>query len=305
MEESYFHPAWVSLVVPFHVSAYEPVDRRFPSTLSPENSWAAELIYDLLQVPPGRGLLGKAVEGRFRPARIPPISVIIPTFQEEKYVAETLSQLAKVKPETEVIVVDGGSRDDTVHIARRLANRVYKVWEQGISKARNYGARHSHGEILIFLDADVIPPRDFPEKVAETFEDPRVVGATCAIMPSSPSFIERVFFVFYNRLIRISGLLPYTKFKRHSRGEFIAVRKNEFQRVGGFNESIACLEDYDLAARLARLGKFAFIEDLTVYESVRRIRSLGLLRTVWIWLVNFMSFILRGEPIAKVWKPVR
>ena len=237
--------------------------------------------------------------------RIPAISVIIPTFQEEEYVATTLSILTSVKSPIEVIVVDGGSQDNTVKIAKRFTNKVYKLSERGISKARNYGVKWSSADIIVFLDADVIPPKDLVEKVIETFKDPTVVGATCTIMPSRPRLAEKMFFLFYNQLIRISSAFPITRFKRHSRGEFLAVRKREFQKVGGFNESIACLEDYDLASRLATLGKFAFMKNLTVHESMRRIRKLGLFKTVWIWSVNFLSYVLRGEPIAEVWQPVR
>ncbi len=237
--------------------------------------------------------------------RTPAISVIIPTFQEEEYLATTLSRLTSTKSPVEVIVVDGGSQDNTVDIAKRFTNKVYRLSERGISKARNYGVKWSNADIVVFLDADVTPPNDLAEKVIETFKDQKVVGATCTVMPSRPRLAEQMFFLFYNQLIRVSSVFPITRFKRHSRGEFLAVRKREFQKVGGFNESIACLEDYDLASRLATLGKFAFMKNLTVYESMRRIRKLGLFKTVWTWSVNFLSYMLRGKPIAEVWQPVR
>lgn len=236
--------------------------------------------------------------------KVSAISVIIPTLQEEKYVAATLSRLVKINPQIEIIVADGGSKDNTVKIAKRFTDKVYKIEGSGISKTKNYGAKRSNGDLLVFLDADVILPNDFAEKVTETFKDHKVVGATCNIMPAQPRLIETIFFIFHDLLIRILTWLPHTKFK-HSRGEFLAVRKSEFQKVGGFNESIACLEDHDLARRLSELGKFVFIKNLTVYESMRRIRKLGLFKVVWLWSVNFISYILRGEPVSKVWKPVR
>lgn len=235
----------------------------------------------------------------------PRISVIIPTLQEERYVATTLLKLRKVKPQVEVIVVDGGSEDSTVKVAREFTDKVYEITERGISKARNYGANHSNGDILLFLDADALPPNDFAEKLIGTFKDPKVVAATCSTMPLQPKLAEAFFFIYLNLMIRISCALPYARFKWQSRGEFFAVRKEVFQKLGGFNESLAVTEDYDLSCRLSEIGKLAFIKNLIVYESNRRIRKEGLLKTAATWLINVISYTLRGETISTDWEPVR
>ena len=235
----------------------------------------------------------------------PKISVIIPTLQEEKYIATTLLKLTKIKPQVEIIVVDGGSEDNTVKVAREFTDKVYGIAERGIAKARNYGAKHSNGDILLFLDADAIPPNDFAEKLIGTFKDPKVVGATCSTMPLRPKLAEAIFFIYLNLMIRISCALPYARFKWQSRGEFFAVRKEVFQKIGGFNESMAVTEDYDLSCRLSEIGKLAFIKNLTVYESNRRMRKEGLLKTVGTWLVNVISYTLHGKTISTDWEPVR
>nr|MDO8134499.1 glycosyltransferase [Candidatus Njordarchaeum guaymaensis] len=228
------------------------------------------------------------------------VSVVIPTYQEGRYLETTLSDLSKRNNSVEIIVVDGGSRDETVKIAERFARKVYQINERGISKARNYGARKSVGEILVFLDADVTPRADFVEKVIETFNDGEIVGATCNIMPAHPRLAELVFFLFYNRLIRLCS-----RFKPHSRGEFMAVRRKEFISVNGFNEKLPCLEDHDLAFRISRLGKFVFISDLTVYETLRRFRRIGLPKVVTTWFIDYVSLTLRGKPVSRVWHSVR
>jgi len=228
------------------------------------------------------------------------VSVIVPTLQEEDYIATTLSSLKKLKTAIEIIVVDGGSRDKTVEIAKRFTDKVHQIKERGISRAKNFGAHSANGQFLVFLDADVTFHSDFVKKVLETFEDPSVVGATCNVMPSESSIAETAFFHFYNLLIRTAS-----KLKPLSRGEFFAIRKSAFMRVKGFDENIPCVEDHELANRLSRLGKFVFISDLTVYESLRRFHKLGLLRVVGTWLMDYLSFVFRGKPQSKVWQPVR
>jgi len=232
--------------------------------------------------------------------KTPRISVVIPTFQEGRYLANVLSRVAEVKPFIEIIVVDSGSQDNTVETARQFTDKVCLIRERGISKAKNHGAQRASGGILVFLDADVKLPADFAEKVLKAFNDAAVVGATCHIVPEHPNLSEAIFFQFYNLLIRICS-----KFKPHSRGEFLAVKKKSFLDIGEFNETMPCLEDHELAQRLSKLGKFVFIKDLLVYESLRRFRKLGFFRVVGTWMTDYISFMLRGKPISRVWSPVR
>lgn len=228
------------------------------------------------------------------------ISAVIPTFMEEQYITNILSQLTKTRPPIEIIVVDSQSKDKTAEIAKRFTKKVYQIKERGIAKARNYGANHANGSIIIFLDTDVKLPTNFTDKLYGTFKDAKVVGATCNIMPEHGKFIEKAFFKFYNKSIQITA-----KFKPHARGEFFAVRKKEFMRAGGFDESLPCLEDHELAQRLSRLGKFVFINDLTVYESMRRFRKMGFSKVVGTWIADYIFFSLRGKPLTKVWQPAR
>jgi glycosyltransferase involved in cell wall biosynthesis len=232
----------------------------------------------------------------------PKLSIVIPTFQEERYIEATLSKLAGTKTDVpfEIVVVDGGSTDGTVQKAKRFTNKVYTIHERGISKARNFGAQKASGDVVLFLDADVNPPPGFVEKMLEIFKDTRIGGATCNIMPAQAKVAERFFFHFYNKLIRFA-----CRFKPHSRGEFLAVRKALFWAVEGFDEELPCLEDHDLAQRLSKNGKFVFVDDVTVFESMRRFRKLGFPKVLGTWFVDYISFLVRGRPISAIWKPVR
>jgi len=228
------------------------------------------------------------------------ISVIIPTLQEQNYIEATLSRLLKVKPSVEVIVVDGGSQDKTVEVAQGFTDKVYQISKRGIAAGRNYGARKANGDLLVFLDTDVTFPTTFPGKLMQTFKDSTVVGATCNIMPLHYQSGTTAFFKLYNLIIRATA-----KFKPHARGEFFAVRKTAFHRAKGFDETMPCLEDHDLANRLSRLGRFIFISDLTVYESLRRFKKLSFRKVVGTWIVDYFLFTVLGRPLSVEWKPVR
>jgi hypothetical protein len=65
------------------------------------------------------------------------------------------------------------------------------------------------------------------------------------------------------------------------------------------------LEDHELANRLSKLGKFVFIRDLTVYESLRRFQKLGFWRVMGTWLMDYIFFMVRRRPVSQVWQPVR
>ncbi len=228
------------------------------------------------------------------------VSVVIPTLQEGKYIGKLLSRLSKINPRLEIIVIDGGSTDETVSIAKKLADKVYVLRERGIGKARNYGAYKSNGEIIVFMDADIDPPPNFLKKIISVFNKKNVVGATCNIMPKNPSPFEYAFFRFYNLLLRL-----FAHFKPHSRGEFLVVRRNAFFKVGGFNEHLPCLEDHELVFRLSKIGKFIFLNDLIVYESMRRFRRMGFLKVLKLWISNYISLVLIHKTISRSWEPVR
>lgn len=235
------------------------------------------------------------------------MSIIIPTFKEARYINQTLSSIEKLNGNIEVILVETISEETSTleNVAKKHKGvQLYKIKERGIAKAKNHGAQRAHGNLLLFLDADVFVTKDVVKQVSRVFKDSFVTGATCNNYPVKPKFSELLFFKFYNALIRLTLSLPSVKFK-HSRGEFIAVRKAHFEKVGGFNEHLVCMEDADLAHRLSMLGKFVFIKDLVVYESMRRIRKLGLFRTLSLWFKNWLFYLIKSDVVAKEWKPVR
>ncbi len=181
------------------------------------------------------------------------VSIIIPAYNSAATLTLCLeAALAQDYPDTEVIVVDDGSTDDTAAIAAAfLGVTTARQTNQGPSVARNQGARLAKGEILAFTDADCIPRPDWISRLVAPFEDDVIaVGGTYAIA---------------NPEARLARVVQAEITARHNQfedevdflGSFnMAYRKTSYDSVGGFEESYrwASGEDNDLAYKLQDTG---------------------------------------------------
>ncbi|MBI1807590.1 MAG: glycosyltransferase [Ignavibacteria bacterium] len=241
----------------------------------------------------------------------PQISIIIPTLQEEKILAQTLDQFTPALRQQfnlEVIVSDGGSTDGTLAIARERSDVVIEHAEQTrqtISAGRNRGAAVAHGGILVFLNADVMieEPEKFFSTMVRVMGEERVAAATCNvnIYPEEERLSDWLFHNFFNGyfwLLNVLGL-------GIGRGECHIVRKKVFEEGGRYNEKIAAGEDVELFRRLGRRGTIIFVRTLTVFESPRRFRKYGYLWIIVLWILNDLGVVFARRSIVDHWKPVR
>ncbi len=239
------------------------------------------------------------------------ISVVIPTLQEEKALPRTLAQFSdglSSRFGIEVIVSDGGSADRTLEHADEGADRVLRhdgPGRQNISVGRNRGARVARGEILFFLNADVVieDPEKFFALMARAVLSDGVAAATCNvnIYPEEATFFDWIFHNAFNGYFWILNRLGMGM----GRGECHVVSKVLFDQVGGYDEGLAAGEDYDLFLRLHRHGRIAFVREVTVFESPRRFRRYGYLRISLLWFLNALSVLLFRRSIVEEWEPVR
>jgi len=241
------------------------------------------------------------------------VSIIVPTYEEEAYIENTLSSLERAvnsaehrHVESEVIVVDAGT-DNTYEKAKRFTENVYKTDHDGVSRARNLGASKANGNILVFVDADTIVPLNILSELEKTFAHKDVVASVGYVLPDGNndlSVSERLFFkldsFFIRRIVKFSKI--FLKF--YTRGDMLAVREKTFREVGGFDLKLNCMEITELLARLSKRGKIEVL-DVPIYESGRRIRRYGLARNYMIWGRNFVSFNLLKKPFSSTWEPVR
>jgi glycosyltransferase involved in cell wall biosynthesis len=235
-------------------------------------------------------------------------SVIIPTLHEEKSIGHTLASIQNAAINSnhsiEMIIVDGGSRDRTREIANKYTNNVLLFKEPGIARARNHGAMNAIGDILVFIDADTRIPKNFFNKIHHTLNNFDVVGANCNSMPCrtiNPTKTEAGFYKMWSVVRR--GVY---KFKPCGTGENgIIIKKKTFNKIRGFREDLETIEDLDFVFRASRFGRFVFLKDITIYETIRRFREMRMPRFILTYVSNFFYYILTRKTNVKKWKPVR
>ena len=177
--------------------------------------------------------------------------------------------------------------------------------KQNISMGRNQGAWVAQGDVLIFLNADVIieDPNKFFSLMLNAIGGDQIVAATCNvnIYPAQERISDWMFHNFFNGYFWLLNLLGMGM----GRGECHVIKTEVFKKVNGYNETMAAGEDYELFLRLHRLGKIKFVRQLTVFESPRRFRKYGYLWISILWFINALSVFLFDRSMVDEWKPVR
>lgn len=199
------------------------------------------------------------------------VSIVIPAYNEEKYIAHTLTSIKNLEKddfETEVIVVDPHSEDKTVEIAKSFGAKVIEIPHKGIGYARQQGIKAAKGEIVAFTDADTLVPRDWLVRHVKTLKRDGVVCSwggfkfTDGKFPilQFANYIQPIFIYLFDKIFG----------KPIATGQNMAFWKIKALAVGGFDENIEVMEDTDLAVRMTKIGKVIYQPTLLIYTSGRR-----------------------------------
>lgn len=232
---------------------------------------------------------------------MPKISVIIPSFNEEKYIINTFAGLKTQSFKNfETIVVDKNSSDRTREISRKYA-RVINYKKPGIGIARNVGARAAKGSILVFLDADTKPSKDLLKIYSKAF-DGKVVAATGPILALEEGdfFTNAGIKLFTGSFVKATIAVGSPTIM----GMNFAVSKKAFFDAGGFDPKMITYEDIDLTNRLKKLGRIKYFDKAVVYTSLRRVRAWGLKKFFLYHVGNTVRYSLYKKP-KKDYRPVR
>ncbi|MBI3037211.1 glycosyltransferase [Candidatus Woesearchaeota archaeon] len=204
---------------------------------------------------------------------VPAVSIVIPTYNEEKYLHMLLESIKRQRfKDIEVIVSDAPSKDKTQNIAKKFGCKIVKPSSLP-SVARNLGAKAAKAKYLLFVDADVILPEGFLSRIISNFKNKNYVCASVSYKPLSSRLVDKAAFL----LINLFSWL-FQRVSPHGAGWCIIIRKNVFEKIGGFNTAYRICEDHDLIKRAAKIGRFGFMLNNFVWVSTRRFDKEGRLK---------------------------
>ncbi len=221
------------------------------------------------------------------------ISVIVPTLNEEKNLTNLLISLKnQTLTDYETIVIDGGSTDKTVYVAKNYDSRV--IVEEGLAEypSRNVGAKISDCEILLFTCADVIFPKELLARIDKNFQDEELIALTGPDYPSD-SLLAKIEYGIYNFLRFLFSSFPEPSKRFSTSTNFLAVRKSAFEKTGGFITN-DINGDGRLGKHLSEIGKVKFSNSTLVFVSPRRFYKMGFFKFNLHYLYvleNFLPFL--------------
>lgn len=206
------------------------------------------------------------------------ISFIIPAYNEQAYLGNTLAVLARSANELgepyEIIVVDDASTDRTPSIARQFGAKLVSVQLRQIGAVRNAGARVAKGDVLCFVDADTAIPAETLIAAWQTVQSGAVGGGALVRMDGPLPFYAYLF---------LWGWQVTSRFHRWAAGCFVFVRKSAFEEVGGFNDQFFASEEIVLSQELKRLGRFVILNKWVVTSSrkTKQFSATSMIRLIW------------------------
>jgi glycosyltransferase A (GT-A) superfamily protein (DUF2064 family) len=215
---------------------------------------------------------------------LPKVSVIIPVLNEEKTVGGILNSLEKQeKKEFEVIVVDGGSRDETVNKVWGKVDKMVFVEKPSRKGQENIAASNARGSVLLFLHADMTVPPTLIGSLLESLGDASVMGGSSRVV-----FRERGAKVRFLSAVRLCGS---RLLKIHGISSGFYVRRYVFDHAGGFRESVM-EEAVDLQRRVSHLGRFVTLDERCTTSARRFTRRGRFLPVLAVWVTTVLLTVL-------------
>lgn len=241
------------------------------------------------------------------------VSIVIPTLNEADYLGRTLRCLTLLDPPaTQIIVVDGGSTDDTVALAQRAGATIVYSQQAGRALQMNLGAKEAVGQVLCFLHADTLVPDDLIAVVGSTLTDSTVAcGGFISVMvgPSTTHWgtaLHNSLKTYYAPLI----FRPREFFQNGLRllfgDQVMFCRRKDFLDCGGFDSSLPIMEEADLCLKLAQRGRIRQVNRI-VQSSNRRLAQWGVLKANCIYLcIGFLwGFGISAVTLKRFYEDVR
>ena len=234
-------------------------------------------------------------------------SFIIPAYNEEKFLKKTVESLresiagAKIISSGEIIVVDNCSTDRTAEIAKNIGVNLVNEPVRQISRARNAGARHAKGDILFFIDADTSIEVEHLTVACEEILKEKAYGGGALIQfddHQDKFFLGVLIPAFWNWV---------SKTFRMAAGSFLFCRKEDFEEIKGFPETMYAGEELAFVRKLKKLNrksdqKFKILNCAPVITSSRKLSWYGNGQIVlYLFLLFFFPLAVRFRKLCWFW----
>ena len=206
------------------------------------------------------------------------ISIIIPTYNEENYLPELLESIKNQNfTDYEIIIADNNSTDDTVKIAKDYNCKIVNGGLPAIG--RNNGAEIAKGDILIFLDSDLVLTENYLEEVVNEFDEKNLGIAITQMVPLSNKLKDKILHTLANKF-----MIMVERIKPHGAGCYgIIVKRQLHEESGGFDESLTFGEDTEYIERIGKIEKFKVLRKPRIGVSTRRLEEEGLYNLIKIY----------------------
>jgi rSAM/selenodomain-associated transferase 2 len=215
------------------------------------------------------------------------LSIIIPALNEAQNLARVLPELTAREAGAEVIVVDGGSDDDSAQLVARVPDVRWTTAPRGRARQMNAGALVARGDVLLFLHADTSLPAGAGAAILAALADPDVVGGRFDVRLDSRRHLLALVAWMMNCRSRLTGI--------STGDQAIFVRRAAFDALGGYAD-IPLMEDVELTRRLKRRGHLAALR-LRVSTSARKWEREGVVRTIALMWALRLAYTLGVSPV--------
>ncbi len=225
------------------------------------------------------------------------LSVIIPAYNEEKYIGKCIRSIKNQNKEMEyeIIVSDSQSTDSTAHIARKAGVKVVLGPKKGPAFGRNLGAKEAKGKYLLFIDADATLDKNTFSALSDEIKDKKKAVFLAMLKQDKDDKTMNAAFKTFNimngfLIKHASKLAVYT-------GSFICIRSDVFKNIGGFNNKFNLSEDRDLVIKAMKYGDLGVLKDVYVKVSTRRINKYGWPKFLLLHFYSHMFYTLFKHPL--------
>jgi len=232
------------------------------------------------------------------------ISFVIPCYNEENHIRECIRSIKEECRYTphEIIVVDNNCTDNTVFVAMQEEVTIVSEKRKGVVFARQKGYETSKYDLIANIDADSRLCEGWVNTALFHIADPKVVAVTGSLIYDDVSKTMNIITDIYYYLAWFSNNFIGVFLQ----GGNALIKKSALDKINGYDTSIAFYgEDTMTAKRLEPFGKIKFVMKLRTYSSPRRLKDQGVLKTSWLYLVNYFSVTFKNKSTTNEYKDFR